>query len=92
MCNTARSARRTDVILWKLGGPFDVKPLNDVLVILGAGYGGGSLIYANCRCGPLLTSSTKAGGRASLDPRYDLVARSRVREFDAVSRRRVRSR
>jgi hypothetical protein len=39
MCNTARSARGTDVMLWKLGGPFDVKPLNDVLVILGAGYG-----------------------------------------------------
>jgi cholesterol oxidase len=46
--NFARPAHgRTDLMLWQHGGLYDAKPLNDVLVVQAAGYGGGSLIYAN---------------------------------------------
>jgi hypothetical protein len=38
---------RQDSLLWHHGGPYDVRPLNDVLVVQAAGYGGGSLVYAN---------------------------------------------
>jgi cholesterol oxidase len=34
---------RWDELLWHRGGPYDVKPLNDVLVVRAAGFGGGSL-------------------------------------------------
>jgi hypothetical protein len=34
------------------GGPYDVRPLNDVLVVQAAVYGGGSLIYANVQMRP----------------------------------------
>lgn len=33
-------------------GAYDVKALNDVLVVQAAGYGGGSLIYANVQMRP----------------------------------------
>ena len=41
-----------DVMSWHRGGPYDVRPLNDVLVVQAAGYGGGSLIYANVQMRP----------------------------------------
>ncbi|MGH8013473.1 MAG: NAD(P)-binding protein, partial [Candidatus Binataceae bacterium] len=59
-------------------GLFDVKPFEQMMVVQGAGYGGGSLIYANVHLRP--TSSVFASGwpalysRAMLDPYYDLVA------------------
>jgi cholesterol oxidase len=34
-------ARRQDVMSWDRGGVFDVRPLNDVLVVQAAGYGAG---------------------------------------------------
>jgi hypothetical protein len=37
---------------WRRGGPYDIRPLNDVLVVQAAGYGGGSLIYANVQMRP----------------------------------------
>jgi cholesterol oxidase len=45
-------ALRHDVMSWYRGGLYDVKPLNDVLVVQAAGYGGGSLIYANVQMRP----------------------------------------
>ncbi len=37
---------------WHHGGPYDVRPMREVLVVQGAGYGGGSLIYANVQMRP----------------------------------------
>jgi cholesterol oxidase len=39
-----RVGDRIDLMSWQRGGPYDVRPLNDVLVVQAAGYGGGSLI------------------------------------------------
>jgi cholesterol oxidase len=47
-----RDTARPDQLLWHHGGPFDIRPLNDVLVVLGAGLGGGSLVYANVQMRP----------------------------------------
>jgi cholesterol oxidase len=66
-----------DSLLWHHGGPYDVRPLNDVLVVQAAGYGGGSLVYANVQ----MRAPTKVFDqgwppgytRAELDPYYDLV-------------------
>ena len=69
---------RSDLMLWHHGGPYDVRPLNDVCVVQGAGYGGGSLVYANVQIRP--PSDAFDGGwpaaysRTTLDPYYDLVA------------------
>jgi cholesterol oxidase len=59
-------------------GLFDVKPIQEMLVVESAGYGGGSLIYANVHLRPppdVFASGWPAGySRAALDPYYDLVA------------------
>ena len=65
--------------LWPIGqGLFDVKPINEMMVVQGAGYGGGSLIYANVHLrapADLFAAGWPAGySRAALDPYYDLVA------------------
>ena len=69
---------RADTMHWHRGGPYDVRPLNDVLVVQGAGYGGGSLIYANVQMRPpsdVFEEGWPSGySRAALDPYYDLVA------------------
>ena len=69
----------TDGWLWPVGqGLFDVKPINEMMIVQGAGYGGGSLIYANVHLrapADLFASGWPAGySRAALDPYYDLVA------------------
>jgi cholesterol oxidase len=69
---------RYDLMDWHHGGPYDVRPMRDVLVVQGAGFGGGSLIYANVQMRP--PAEAFDGGwppgysRATLDPYYDLVA------------------
>jgi cholesterol oxidase len=61
-------------------GLFDVKPIQEMCVVEGAGWGGGSLIYANvhARCpADVFTPENgwpSAYTRAELDPYYDLVA------------------
>jgi cholesterol oxidase len=65
--------------LWATGGGlFDVRPFGEMTVVQGAGWGGGSLIYANVHLRPpadLFQSGWPAGySRAALDPYYDLVA------------------
>jgi cholesterol oxidase len=69
---------RHDLMDWRRGGPYDIRPLNDVLVVQGAGYGGGSLIYANVQMRPPADAFDRGWPtgytRASLDPYYDLVA------------------
>ncbi len=65
--------------LWSRGqGLFDVRPLSDVCVVQAAGYGGGSLVYANVAYRPaadLFAAGWPAGySREELDPYYDLVA------------------
>lgn len=47
-----RARGRIDRMSWHHGGAYDVRPLNDVLVVQAAGYGGGSLIYANVQMRP----------------------------------------
>ncbi len=65
--------------LWECEqGLFDVKPLREMLVVQGAGYGGGSLIYANVHLRPpaeVFAAGWPAGySREALDPYFDLVA------------------
>jgi cholesterol oxidase len=65
--------------LWPSGqGLFDLRPLNDVLVVQAAGYGGGSLVYANVAYRPpadLFARGWPDGySRPELDPYYDLAA------------------
>lgn len=69
----------TDGWLWEhQQGLFDVRPFNEVTIVQGAGYGGGSLIYANVhlRLPPEGFSSAwpAAYTRDALDPYYDVVA------------------
>lgn len=63
---------------WVHGGPYDVRPLHAMLVVQAAGYGGGSLVYANVQMRPPPAAFDRgwpAGySRAALDPYYDLVA------------------
>ncbi|WP_437674520.1 GMC oxidoreductase [Sorangium sp. So ce131] len=64
--------------LWREGqGLFDVKPINEMLVVQGAGYGGGSLIYANVHLRPepdvFAKGWPKGVDREALDPYFDLV-------------------
>lgn len=83
-------ARRHDVTSWQRGGAYDVRPLNDVFVVQAAGYGGGSLIYANVQMRPppdVFDEGWPRGyTRARLDPYYDLVAHmldvSRASQFE----------
>ena len=72
-----RPARgRIDRMLWHEGGPYDVKALNDIVVVQAAGYGGGSLIYANVQMRPpadLFDDGWPHGlTRSTLDPYYDV--------------------
>jgi choline dehydrogenase-like flavoprotein len=65
--------------LWHEGdGLFELKPINEMLVVQGAGYGGGSLIYANVHLrapADVFAAGWPTGySRAALDPYYDLVA------------------
>jgi cholesterol oxidase len=65
--------------LWeKNQGLFDVKPISDVFVVQSAGYGGGSLIYANVHLRPppeaFARDWPEGYSRQALDPYYDLVA------------------
>jgi cholesterol oxidase len=66
-------------LLWDNGeGLYDIRPLNDMLIVQAAGLGGGSLVYANVQMRP--PADLFAGGwpdgysRPELDPYYDLVA------------------
>ena len=64
---------------WAIGqGLFDVRPCGEMTIVQGAGWGGGSLIYANVHLrapADLFQSGWPAGySRAALDPYYDLVA------------------
>ncbi|MGK3992448.1 GMC oxidoreductase [Sorangium sp. So ce1024] len=64
--------------LWREDqGLFDVKPINEMLVVQGAGYGGGSLIYANVHLRPepdvFARGWPKGYEREALDPYFDLV-------------------
>jgi cholesterol oxidase len=68
-----------DGLLWHRGaGLYDIRPLNDMLVVQAAGYGGGSLVYANVNFRPppdLFADGWPAPySRGALDPYYDLVA------------------
>jgi cholesterol oxidase len=73
-----RHTVRADLLHWHHGGPYDILPFNDVFIVQGAGYGGGSLIYANVQVRPpadVFATGWPAGySRASLDAYYDLVA------------------
>lgn len=65
--------------LWQdAQGLFDVRPCGEMTIVQGAGWGGGSLIYANVHLRPpadLFQRGWPAGySRAALDPYYDLVA------------------
>jgi cholesterol oxidase len=59
-------------------GLFDVKPVEEVLIVESAAYGGGSLIYANVHLRPVPDVFAKGWpegySREELDPYYDLVA------------------
>jgi cholesterol oxidase len=64
---------------WAFGqGLFDIRPCGEMTIVQGAGWGGGSLIYANVHLrapADLFQSGWPAGySRAALDPYYDLVA------------------
>ena len=65
--------------LWRWGrGLYDARPLNDILAVCAAGYGGGSLVYANVAARPPAEvfdeAWPRAYSRAALEPYYDLVA------------------
>lgn len=65
--------------LWSDGrGLYDVKPINEMTIVQAAGYGGGSLVYANVQLRPVpevFADGWPTGyDRAMLDPYYDLVA------------------
>ena len=73
-----RICDRIDQMSWHHGGAYDVRPLNDLLVVQAAGYGGGSLIYANVQMRPPAETFDedwpRGYSRTALDPYYDLVA------------------
>jgi cholesterol oxidase len=65
--------------LWQAGqGLFDVRPFGDMTIVQGAGWGGGSLIYANVHLrapADVFHNGWPVGySRAALDRYYDLVA------------------
>jgi cholesterol oxidase len=59
-------------------GLYDARPLNDILAVQAAGWGGGSLVYANVAMRPpqevFDRSWPQPYSRAALEPYYDLVA------------------
>lgn len=69
-------------LLWKphlgLYGIYDIRPISRIQVAQSAGYGGGSLIYANVHLRPppeVFANQWPEGySREALDPYYDLVA------------------
>jgi cholesterol oxidase len=65
--------------LWNRGqGLYDIKPFSEMLTVTGAGYGGGSLVYANVVMRPPAEVFTRHWPepyrRATLDPYFDLAA------------------
>jgi cholesterol oxidase len=58
-------------------GLYDARPLNDILAVQAAGYGGGSLVYANVAMRPPQEVFDRFWpqpySRAALEPYYDLV-------------------
>ncbi|MGK3985875.1 GMC family oxidoreductase [Sorangium sp. So ce136] len=65
--------------LWdRTGGMFDVRPIGQMRLLQAAGYGGGSLIYANVHLRPppeVFANGWPEGySREALDPYFDLVA------------------
>lgn len=72
-----RHRTRPDLQHWRRGGLYDVRHLQDVLVVQGVGYGGGSLLYANVQVRPPADVFEEGWpapySRALLDPYYDLV-------------------
>ena len=71
--------RLDDGWLWLCNhGLYDTQPLNDILAVRAAGYGGGSLVYANVAMRPpeevFAKSWPEPYTRAALEPYYDLVA------------------
>jgi cholesterol oxidase len=73
-----RWGREGSTWLWQEEqGLFDLKPLQEMQVVQAAGWGGGSLIYANVHLRPVpdvFARGWPAGySRAALDPYYDLV-------------------
>ena len=69
---------RHDLMNWRRGGIYDVRALSDMLVVQGAGYGGGSLVYANVHIRPpadlFAEGWPEPYSRTLLDPYFDLVA------------------
>lgn len=67
-------------MVWQTArGPFDIRPLSEIQICQAAGYGGGSLIYANVHLRLPPDAFAAAGwpagySRELLDPYYDLVA------------------
>jgi len=59
-------------------GLYDARPLNDILAVQAAGYGGGSLVYANVAVRPppevFAAGWPEPYSREMLDPYYDLAA------------------
>lgn len=69
----------TDGWLWAAGGGlFDVRPFGEMMIVQGAGWGGGSLIYANVHlrapAGVFQRGWPTGYSRAALDSYYDLAA------------------
>lgn len=72
-------SRLDDGWLWLCNqGLYDARPLNDILAVQAAGYGGGSLVYANVAMRPPDEAFDDAWpasySRAELDPYFDLVS------------------
>ena len=72
-------SRLDDGWLWLCDqGLYDARPLNDILAVQAAGWGGGSLVYANVAMRPpqevFDRSWPEPYSRAALEPYYDLVA------------------
>ena len=77
-----RDTSTLDGWLWQHdGGLFDLRPASDVMVVQAAGYGGGSLVYANVQYrppddvfSPEHWLRDRGFSRDGLGPYYDLVA------------------
>lgn len=72
-------SRLDDGWLWACDhGLYDARPLNDILAITAAGYGGGSLVYANVAVRPppevFDAAWPEPYRRPQLDPYFDLAA------------------
>ena len=61
-----RHVRGCDGLLWERGkGLYDIRPLNSILVDQAAGYGGGSLVYANVQMRPQRPTPNRSCSRSS---------------------------